>query len=127
MTGDDMTRYGKAILEIINNSDRHMTAEEIYFSLRENVGKVAIATVYNNLNSLCEEGEIKKLSFPNEPDRYDKTIRHDHLVCSKCGKITDIFLDDISAQLNEALGMQIDSYDLKMFYVCDDCRLPDNN
>ena len=48
-----MTRNGKRILEIINHSDDHLTAEQIFLRLKQTYPKIALATVYNNLHSLC--------------------------------------------------------------------------
>ncbi len=117
-----MTQNGKKVLEIINNSSEHLTAEQIYQRLQAMSSRMALATVYNNLNSLYEEGLIRKVSLQGEPDRYDRLLRHDHLICRKCGKIADIYLDDISDRIEKTAGFKIDSYDLKIFYLCDECR-----
>ncbi|MDR3765985.1 MAG: transcriptional repressor, partial [Butyricicoccus sp.] len=83
---------------------------------------VVLATVYNNLNALHQQGKIRKISVEGYPDRYDKVIRHDHLVCSRCGTLSDLFLPDITAKLEEQIGFGIDGYDLKIQYVCPQCR-----
>lgn len=117
-----MTKNGKAILEIINSSDEHLTAEQIYQRLATDFSKMAMATVYNNLNRLYEEGAVKKIVMDGQPDRYDKVSRHDHLICSKCGRISDLYLEDLSAKLESVTGISIDSYDLKLYYRCPKCR-----
>lgn len=117
-----MTRNGKLILEIINNSNEHLTAEQVFFQLRKIAPKTVLATVYNNLNSLCEEGAIRRISIEGSPDRYDKIKKHDHLVCSKCKALSDITFSDLTASLSEQLGEPILSYDLKVNYICPDCR-----
>lgn len=117
-----MTKNAEAILDIVNHSTEHLTAEQIYHKLRENTGKAVMATVYNNLNVLCMQGLIHKVVMENAPDRYDRIVRHDHLICSKCGKIIDLYLDDITEKLEKSARVKIDAYDLKLFYVCEDCR-----
>ena len=67
-----MTKYEKAIYEIVDNSRDHLTAEQVLAALREKFPAVSQATVYNNLKKLCEEGLIRKLSFPGTRDRYDR-------------------------------------------------------
>ncbi len=115
-------RYGNHILEIVNTSDTHMTAEQIFLALKQRYPKVVLATVYNNLNTLYQNGKIRKISMEGQPDRYDKSIRHDHLVCSGCGRLSDIYLPDITAQMEQELGFSIQSYDLKIRYLCPECR-----
>ena len=95
-----VTEYGKKILEIVENSRSHMTAEQIFEQLRQSCPQVVLATVYNNLNRLWKEGRIRKVSVEGSPDRYDRILRHDHLVCKRCGRLVDVDLGDLTAQLN---------------------------
>ncbi|MCD7755373.1 MAG: transcriptional repressor [Firmicutes bacterium] len=110
------------ILQIVLESADHPTADDIYLRLRTSGKQITLATVYNNLHALCAEGKIRSISFDEKSERYDKPLRHDHLICRGCGKVSDITLADIKAQLEEACGLELDSYDLKMFYRCADCR-----
>lgn len=117
-----MTKYGTKILEIVSASRSHMTAEEIFDTLRRTYPAVVLATVYNNLNRLLQEGLIRKVSVEGMPDRYDRIQRHDHLVCKGCGRLLDIDLGDLTAQLEENAGISILSYDLKLMYLCENCK-----
>ncbi|MBO5291805.1 MAG: transcriptional repressor [Lachnospiraceae bacterium] len=116
-----MTKNGKYILEIINDSTDHLTAEQIYLRLKEKNSKVVLATVYNNLASLYEQNLIRKVSVEGFPDRYDKMKRHDHLVCKRCGRLSDIELKDFTGRLQEEVGHPILSYDLRIHYICEEC------
>ena len=120
-------RYNKVILDIINNSDTHLTAEQVFFELKKEYPAVALATVYNNLNSLCQQGKIRKISVEGCTERYDKNTRHDHLVCRRCGKLSDIHLEDITEQLKKQVGFEIDGYDIKVQYLCPDCCAKEND
>lgn len=115
-------RYASSILEIVNGSNAHMTAEQIFFALKQSYPSVVLATVYNNLNSLCQQGKIRKISVEGCPDRYDKIVRHDHLICRRCGKLSDIYLSDLTQELEQQMGFSIEGYDLKIQYLCPQCR-----
>ena len=115
-------RYERAIREIICTGKDHMTAEQVFLALKKRYPAVVLATVYNNLNRLCQEDLIRKVSVEGMPDRYDRTLRHDHLVCKQCGRLLDIDLGDLTAQLEQKAGISILSYDLKLMYLCEDCR-----
>ena len=116
-----MTKNARYILEIINHSTEHLTAEQIYLRLREKNAKAVLATVYNNLSTLYEQGLIRKVCAEGCPDRYDKTVRHDHLVCKKCGKLSDITLEDLTEKLQKQLSVPMISYDLKINYTSTEC------
>lgn len=117
-----MTRNAGLILEIIERSHGHPTAEQIYLTLKEHHIKIALATVYNNLNALYAAGRIRKLSVEGQADRYDKALRHDHLICDGCGRLVDITLEDLTARFQQAIPGGILSYDLNIHYLCPDCR-----
>ena len=116
-----MTKNARYILEIINNSQSHLTAEQVYLLLKEKNKTVVQASVYNNLSFLYRQGLIRKISVEGQPDRYDNIIRHDHLICRNCGKISDITLADLTDSLQCQIGFPILSYDLKINYICDAC------
>lgn len=99
-----------------------MTAEQVFSELQNTYPKVALATVYNNLNRLCEDGAIRRVSVEGMSDRYDHIQRHDHLVCNQCGSLVDVDLGDFTQQLEAKAGISILSYDLKLIYVCENCR-----
>ena len=117
-----MTKYEKDIFAIINTSRDHLTVEQIFQKLRKIHPQVVLATVYNNLNRLLEEELICKVSVEGMPDRYDRMKKHDHLVCRRCGKLSDITLEDLTASLKKQLGDDVLYYDLKVYYVCPACR-----
>lgn len=122
-----MTTYEREIYHIITNSMKHLTAEQIYAEMKNKYPQIVLATVYNNVNKLWKAGMIRKISVENMPDRYDRLTRHDHLVCQKCGKLADITFEDLTASLRRQLGEDFFSYDLKVFYLCPDCRKQEKN
>lgn len=117
-----MSRYSGGILEIVNRVGGHMTAEQVFLEMKSRYPSVVMATVYNNLNVLCAQGQIRRLSVEGQADRYDRNVRHDHLFCRCCGKLRDVFLEDLTDRLRSETGLEIESYDLKLSYVCKECR-----
>lgn len=117
-----MTKYEKQIYEIVNSSQSHLTAEQVFSELKKVYPAVSQATVYNNLNKLYGAGRIRRVSVEGSPDRYDRTVKHDHLVCRRCGRLTDVCLEDLTDSLKRQLGGEFFSYDLKIFYICPECR-----
>ena len=117
-----MTKYEREIYNIILSSHDHLTPSDIYDRLVKVYPGVVQATVYNNLIKLCESGLIRKVAVEGIQDRYDTVQKHDHLICRKCGRIMDISLEDLTLPLRRQLGEDFISYDLKVFYICPECR-----
>ena len=117
-----MTKYEKAIYDTVTLSMEHLTVEEIFQKVRETYPKVVLATVYNNVNKLWEAGLIRRVSVEGMPDRYDRVKQHDHLVCRRCGRLADLAFEDLTASLNRTVGEDFLYYDLKVFYLCPECR-----
>lgn len=121
-----MRNYANEILNIVNGSGEHLTAEKIFFEIKKKFPKIVLASVYNNLNMLTRQGLIKKVSIDGQPDRFDKIKKHDHLVCRTCGKIADFEFGDLTENLVGQLHSSIFDYDLKVFYECPECKSKSN-
>jgi Fe2+ or Zn2+ uptake regulation protein len=79
------------ILQEVESSDGHLTAGEIYERVRERYPSIAYGTVYRTLHLLAEHELIQELTFADQASRFDKrTDRHDHVLCSECGALTDV-------------------------------------
>ena len=117
-----MPKYAEEILAAVTELQRHPTAEQGVMEMKKEHPSIAIGTVYKHLNALAEEGLLHRITESGSPDRYDRTERHDHLICSRCGKIEDIHLPDMQSRIEHALGRDILSYDLKIRYICPECR-----
>ena len=117
-----MTKYGKLIADVVLSSYDHPTAEEIYLRIREQGVQLSLATVYNNLKSLTEDGVLRKLTIDGSPDRFDRAAHHQHLICRCCGALADVELRDLTDLIQEDIGLEISSYDIRISYLCDNCR-----
>ena len=118
-----MTKQRELIINILKQSDRHLTADEIFFLAKLKMPSIAMATIYNNLNAMNEAGLVKRLHIDGVADCFDKIMEpHDHLLCDKCGKITDIKLHSLSDMLEAEIGTEIEDYELTVHYVCPECK-----
>lgn len=118
-----MTKQKQLVLDIVKNSCEHLPAEAIYILAKKQMPSIAIGTVYRNLNSLADEGEIRRLEIPNAPDRFDKTVTaHEHMVCTRCGKLTDLRIENLKELIRAAAGEEPVSYHLCVSHICKDCR-----
>ena len=118
-----MTKQKQALLSVILENEGHKTAEEIIELCKGSGVEISRATVYRNLSALVEEGSIRRIVVPGEPDRYDNTLSpHEHILCERCQKMADVCMSDIKEFLETRVGEAISSYDLCIRYVCPTCK-----
>lgn len=117
-----MTSYGKQILALVQETRGHLSAEDIFWQMKQNNPRVVLATVYNNLKALTQQGLIRKVTVEGQADRYDRVTRHDHLLCAVCGGLSDVVLPDMTDWLREKTGENVLGYDLKLSYTCPECQ-----
>lgn len=114
-----VTKQRNLILDIVNNSKNHLSAEEIHKESLKVIKNISLGTVYRNLNNLVDENLIKRIKT-DEFDRYDQiNIKHNHMFCTKCHKIIDIF-EDIKISLKNKFG-KINDYEINFKGICNDC------
>ncbi len=118
-----MTKQQLIIRRLLEQSETHPTAEELYLEAKKEMPNISMGTVYRNLGQMTEEGAILRLHFPGHPDHYDKMIRpHDHAICVKCGSIADVELDSLKSMIEESLNVGILSYELNIQCICSSCQ-----
>ena len=102
--GYRLTPQRLMVLSAIENSDGHVSAEEIYAQIVARYPNVNISTVYRTLELLKRLGLVTETDLGEGRVRYHPTEKghHHHLVCRECG--TTIDLDDsLLAPLKSAL------------------------
>ena len=88
-----LTRQRKVVLDVVRAGDTHPTAAEVFAAARRRLPAISFATVYNSLRYLKDAGLVREIAFGNGASRYDReTDRHDHAICSACGKLVDFDL-----------------------------------
>ncbi len=104
-----------------------LVLEMIYQDLIPNYPNMSLATVYNNLKLLLEEGFVTKLKRTNDNTTYYDFMGHEHLnvICEVCGKITDFMDVEIPSLKKEAhtqTGYKITKEVLSIYGICPDCQ-----
>ena len=121
-----LTPQRRVVLQVIQESDNHLTANEIFEDARRLRPSISFATVYNSLRYLKDAGLIHEISFGNGASRYDRmTDRHDHAICTSCGKLVDFDLTATAELLRAAARkskFKPESIHLTLRGLCPDCR-----
>lgn len=120
-----ITKQRSAVLQVIRDSEGHLTANEVFDGAKKLLPGISFATVYNSLRYLRNEGLIGEVSFGGDAVRYDRKLsRHDHAVCSECGTLVDIELKIPAGLIEKASSLskfETDSVELILRGRCPQC------
>lgn len=119
------TKQRQAVLQVIRESDQHLTANEVFEFARQILPGISFATVYNSLRYLKNEGLIGEVRFGTDASRFDRKLtRHDHAVCNSCGKLVDLELTIPEEFLKKGQIMskfKAESIEVVLRGLCPDC------
>ncbi len=126
MSTQNYSRKRQAIYELLLSTKEHPSAEWIYNNLKSDYPDLSLGTVYRNLKLLEKNGTVRSVAVVDGCERYDALMSpHSHFVCSKCGRVIDVFLDSLLPTLTEELHIdgakEINSFTLLYYGICDQC------
>ncbi|NLN65315.1 MAG: transcriptional repressor [Clostridiaceae bacterium] len=129
--GYKITSQRKAVLDVvIENDGEHLSSQEIYELVKKKHPDVGIATIYRTLPVLEELGFVYAVDLEDgciryELNRVDQLHRHHHLLCERCGKVTEVkddLLDEIEAKIYKNYGFTIKDHRVKFYGICAECQ-----
>ena len=125
--GYRLTPQRMMILSAIENSDSHISAEEIYAQVVSKYSHVNISTVYRTLELLKRLGLVTETDLGGGRVRYHPAAKghHHHLVCQECGAIIDLdesLLSPLQSALLREYKFSADLRHLAIFGRCANCR-----
>ena len=120
-------RYSKqreCVYEAVRMSKEHPTADMIYQTLRPEMPKLSLGTVYRNLQQLAQDGRLIEIDGPVA--RFDAEVKpHSHFRCGSCGRVSDVDLpyDPVLDQVaGSASGWKIRGHSLMFYGICPSCE-----
>ncbi|MCP9067162.1 MULTISPECIES: Fur family transcriptional regulator [Streptococcus] len=124
--GIRITYTRRAVLSYLVASHEHPSAEKIYRDLLPQFPSMSLATVYNNIKVLIDEGVVSEIKVRNDTTTYFDFMGHDHLnvVCEKCGRIADVDIEvpDLREEAASQSGYQITKTQMTVYGICSECQ-----
>lgn len=84
------------ILEFLQETDSHPSAEEVFAHVRKTMPSISLATVYRNLNVLAEQGLVVKLRHDGKWHFDGREGSHQHAIDTNTGRIIDVHQPELS-------------------------------
>ena len=115
------SKQRELVLNIVNSSHIHPTAEDVYLECRKAIPNISLGTVYRNLKSLTESCEITRIKSKDNTYRYDNSFKkHAHFICRQCGHILDIS-NNILEEIRQLDGHKVLDYEITFEGICKEC------
>lgn len=110
-------------MRYLDGNVTHPSASDIYGALHGQFPTMSLATVYNTMETLKEQGRIVELSIDPGKKRFDPNVEpHHHLICTRCSKIVDIFTEfPLGLTKDEMHGFEIIGNHVDFYGICGDC------
>ncbi|HET7629191.1 MAG TPA: Fur family transcriptional regulator [Bacillales bacterium] len=115
---------------LLENEEDHLSAEDVYFLVKDKAPEIGLATVYRTLELLSELKVVDKINFGDGVSRYDLRQEgaahfHHHLVCMECGAVDEIqedLLGDVEKTVEDRWRFLIKDHRLTFHGICHRCR-----
>lgn len=112
------------VLEAVLNTLGHFNADELYAAMVLDRQRISRATVYSTLELLEKAGLIVKHNFRGDRSYYEIAFdepHHDHLICVKCGHITEFVnpqLLGLRKEIADKAGLRVIDHSFQIFAEC---------
>jgi len=123
-----ITKQRRAVLKVFLECKNHVSVEELYNIVLKTEPKIGLATVYRTLALLTKSGLALEMDFGDGQKRYEssyKSVHHDHMLCTECGKILEFnhpLIEKYQEEVAKQKNFKITSHKLALFGLCQDCN-----
>jgi Fur family ferric uptake transcriptional regulator len=125
--GHDRVKDRLTIIDVFLGTEGHMTLEEMNQLLREKGYDFEPEFVRQCMNRMVDFGFAQKKQFEDQPIRYEHRHlgrHHDHLICTKCGKIVefaDQYLEKLQVDIAAEHGFHMLQHRMDIYGLCSQC------
>jgi Fur family ferric uptake transcriptional regulator len=119
------TKQREAILEVFLEAKGHITSEDLYQDVRARHPQIGYTTVYRTMKLLCEAGLAHEHNFDGTARFEIAQEHHDHLVCTRCGKIIEFeceMIESAQTRIAASYGFRVLRHRHELYGHCADCQ-----
>jgi len=125
--GIDRIEDRLTILGVFLSIERHISFQELVAALKDKGYDFEPDFTKKTLNLLCRYGFAVKTKFEGQPTLYEHRhlgFHHDHLICTKCGKIVEFErpqIEELQLEIAALHGFHILQHKMEIYGLCSDC------
>jgi Fur family transcriptional regulator, ferric uptake regulator len=123
--GGRATPPRRTLLEVLFETDGHLSAEELAAAVQAKAPEVHMSTIYRNLEDLQRLGVVVHSHLGHGPATYQlAALAHGHFICEVCGatiEAPDQLFQGLSRTVKSKLGFSIDPHHFAILGRCASC------
>ena len=114
------------IRDILEHTDGHLDAGEIYRQALKKSPRISLSTIYRNLQMFKEIGLVEDHQFGNR--RYYETAaqaKHHHLICLGCGRVFEFkcsSTEKLKSTISKEEGFRVTDAEVRLIGYCPECQ-----
>lgn len=120
------TKSRLAVLEMLEKEEAPVSAEEIFFKLKQQGLGTNLSTVYRTLEMLEGKGMIEKAVITDGKARFQLSRGHrHHIICTACNKVMPIEgcpLKELEQNVCKTTSYDITGHKLELYGLCPQCK-----
>ena len=121
------TKSRAAVVEILENADTPLSAEDIYLSMKESGRPASLSTVYRILDLMEDNQLVDRTTINNGKSLFvlARSGHEHHLICTNCHKmvsIADCPLRELETDISRETKFHITGHKLEVYGICPECR-----
>jgi len=125
LNGLKNTKNRQLIFECLKNLNKPITAEELYFLLKDK--KIDLSTIYRTLNSFYDNGIVKKEVNSSKKNIFMINNNDDShvLVCKICHKRVPLKgcpYHKVNKNIEKKTGFIVEDQNTEIYGICPDCQ-----
>jgi Fur family ferric uptake transcriptional regulator len=135
--GFRLTVAREAIIHVLERTDAHVSAEDIYMAVHPEYPAIGLTTIYRTLDLLQQTGIISKFEFGHGrakfelSEKYSSKKHHHHLICRRCRKIIDYsdfineeidYIQKTEEGLKKKYNFDISDHEINFYGLCEACK-----
>jgi len=115
------------IIDVFLDTEGHVTIEELMGLLRSRGHDYEPDFVRQCMNRWVDLGFAQKKHFEGQPPRYEHRHlgnHHDHIICTKCGRIVEFSNDEmerLQSKIAALQGFHILQHKMEIYGLCSQC------
>ncbi len=123
--GFKLTPRRKAIVDLFEDCDSHLTPEEVWRQLKKKFHQCGLPSVYRNLESLADCDILTRIQQFDRKKHYGLCCakhneHHHHITCLKCGTVEDV-KDCAIKGIKKIKGYKVINHFMQINGICPDC------